>query len=134
MFLWKYLAKIGTFVGRCFLENRTSRFLNFSKSARSCTSFNFGTENNKTNVFTSAALVRGQYAKSSFTGIEGNQGPYKLRGQNNELYVLVISGSERVYVNGILLKRGENNDYTIDYNAGEIVFTPLFTITSEMQL
>jgi hypothetical protein len=67
--------------------------------------------------------------KSSFTGIEGNQGPYKLKGQNGELYVLVISGSERVYVNGILLKRGENNEYTIDYNAGEIVFTPLFTIT-----
>jgi hypothetical protein len=40
----------------------------------------------------------------------------------------------RVYVNGTLLKRGENNDYTIDYNAGEIVFTPLFTITSEMRI
>ncbi len=48
--------------------------------------------------------------------------------------MLVISGSERVYVNGILLKRGENNDYTIDYNAGEIVFTPLFSITSEMRI
>mgnify|MGYP003639764347 FL=1 len=121
--------------GDVFLENRTSRFLNFSKKVQGVsTSLNFGTENNKTNVFTSAALVRGQYAKSSFTGIEGNQGPYKLRGQNNELYVLVISGSERVYVNGILLKRGENNDYTIDYNAGEIVFTPLFTITSEMRI
>jgi len=34
----------------------------------------------------------------------------------------------------MLLKRGENNDYTIDYNAGEIVFTPLFTITSEMRI
>jgi hypothetical protein len=134
MFLWKYLVKIGTFVGRCFLENRTSGFSTSVKSARSCTSFNFGTENNKTNCIYIGSLVRGQYAKSSFTGIEGNQGPYKLRGQNNELYVLVISGSERVYVNGILLKRGENNDYTIDYNAGEIVFTPLFTITSEMQL
>jgi hypothetical protein len=44
-----------------------------------------------------------------------------------------VSGSERVYVNGTLLKRGENNDYTIDYNAGEIVFTPLFTIT-EMRI
>ena len=50
------------------------------------------------------------------------------------MYVIVISGSERVYVNGVLLKRGENNDYTIDYNAGEIVFTSLFTITSEMRI
>jgi hypothetical protein len=57
------------------------------------------------------ALVRGQYAKSNFTGVEGSQGPYKLKGQNGELYVLVISGSERVYVNGLLLERGENNDY-----------------------
>ena len=121
--------------GDIFLENRISKFLNFSKKVQGIsTSFDFGTATNKTNVFTSAALVRGQYAKSSFTGIEGNQGPYKLKGQNGELYVLVISGSERVYVNGILLKRGENNDYTIDYNAGEIVFTPLFTITSEMRI
>ncbi|MDG2431412.1 hypothetical protein [Flavobacterium sp.] len=121
--------------GDLFLENRNSKFLNFSKKVQGIsTSFDFGTTDNKTNVFTSAALVRGQYAKSSFTGVEGNQGPYKLKGQNGELYVLVISGSERVYVNGNLLKRGENNDYTIDYNAGEIVFTPLFTITSEMRI
>ena len=68
------------------------------------------------------------------TGKEGNQGPYKLKGNNGELFVLVVSGSERVYVNGVLLERGENNDYTIDYNAGEIVFTSLFTITSEMRI
>ncbi len=47
---------------------------------------------------------------------------------------MVISGSEQVYVNGILLKRGENNQYTIDYNAGEIRFTSLFPITSEMRI
>jgi hypothetical protein len=51
-----------------------------------------------------------------------------------ENYCTVVSGSERVYVNGTLLKRGENNDYTIDYNAGEIVFTPLFTITLKCEL
>lgn len=121
--------------GDIFLENKKTQFLNFNKKVQGlATNFNFGTEENKTNLFASAALVRGQYAKSNFVGQEGNQGPYKLKGQNGELYVLVVSGSERVYVNGILLKRGENNDYTIDYNAGEIVFTPLFTITSEMRI
>ena len=121
--------------GDLFLENRKSRFLNFNKKVQGLSaSFNFGDEDNKTNVFASAALVRGQYAKSTFVGQEGNQGPYKLRGSNGELFILVISGSERVYVNGILLKRGENNDYIIDYNAGEIIFTSLFPITSEMRI
>lgn len=121
--------------GDLFLENRKSRFINFNKKVQGLsTNFNFGKEGNKTNVFASAALVRGQYAKSSFVGQEGNQGPYKLRGSNGELFILVVSGSERVYVNGILLKRGENNDYIIDYNAGEIIFTSLFPITSEMRI
>jgi len=121
--------------GDLFLENRKTRFLNFNKKVQGlATNFTFGTPESKTTVFASAALAKGQYAKSTFTGQEGNQGPYKLRGSNGELYILVISGSERVYVNGILLKRGENNDYTIDYNAGEIKFTSLFPITSEMRI
>ncbi|MFV5698175.1 hypothetical protein ACM55H_07365 [Flavobacterium sp. ZT3R17] len=121
--------------GDVFLENKKTQFLNFNKKVQGlATNFDFVTEDSKTNVFASVALVKGQYAKSNFVGQEGNQGPYKLKGQNGELYVLVISGSERVYVNGVLLKRGENNDYTIDYNAGEIVFTSLFTITSEMRI
>lgn len=121
--------------GDLFLENRQSRFLNFSKKVQGLsTAFTFGKEGAKTSIFTAAALVRGQYARSTFTGQEGNQGPYKLRGPNDELYVLVISGSERVFVNGILMERGENNDYIIDYNAGEIIFTSLFPITSEMRI
>ena len=121
--------------GDLFLENRQSKFLNFNKKVQGLsTRFKFGTEENQTEVFASGAVVRGQYAKSNFIGQEGNQGPYKLRGTNGELYVLVISGSERVFVNGILLKRGENNDYVIDYNAGEIIFTSLFPITSEMRI
>ncbi|AWG21144.1 hypothetical protein FFWV33_06155 [Flavobacterium faecale] len=121
--------------GDIFLENHKTQFLNFNKKVQGlAANFDFGTDEKKTNVFASASLVKGQYAKSNFNGIEGNQGPYKLKGQNGELYVLVISGSERVYVNGRQLKRGENNDYTIDYNAGEITFTALFTITSEMRI
>jgi hypothetical protein len=121
--------------GDLFLENRQSRFLNFNKKVQGLsTTFTFGQPEAKTNIFAAAALVRGQYARSTFTGTEGNQGPYKLTGNNGELYVLVVSGSERVYVNGVLLERGENNDYVIDYNAGEIIFTSLFPITSEMRI
>ena len=121
--------------GDLFLENRQNSFLNFNKKVQGINShFTFGSEDNKTDAFASIALVRGQYARSSFTGQEGNQGPYKLTGNNGELYVLVISGSERVFVNGVLLTRGENKDYTIDYNAGEVVFTSLFSITSEMRI
>jgi len=121
--------------GDLFLENRKSRFLNFNKKVQGlATQFTFGTPEKKTEVFASGALVRGQYAKSLFTGQEGNQGPYKLKGPNGELYILVISGSERVYVNGVLLTRGENNQYVIDYNAGEVTFTSLYPITSEMRI
>lgn len=135
IFIELFTDKWNIRAGDLFLENRQSRFLNFNKKVQGLSAhFTFGGEENKTDIFASAALVRGQYAKSSFVGQEGNQGPYKLRGNNGELYVLVISGSERVYVNGILRKRGENNDYVIDYNAGEITFTSLFPITSEMRI
>jgi hypothetical protein len=121
--------------GDLFLENRQSRFLNFNKKVQGIsTNFVLGTPEKKTTIDASAALVRGQYSKSLFTGLEGNQGPYKLIGANGELYVLIISGSERVFVNGILLERGENNQYVIDYNAGEITFTSLYPITSEMRI
>ncbi|MEY2691994.1 MAG: hypothetical protein RIT03_384 [Bacteroidota bacterium] len=136
VFMEMYSDRWAIRAGDLFLENKESRFLTFNKKVQGLSSrFNFGTEETtQTSVFAAAALVKGQYAKSSFTGKEGNQGPYKLKGPNGELYVLVISGSERVYVNGILLERGENKDYTIDYNAGELLFTPIFPITSDMRI
>ncbi len=94
----------------------------------------FEGEKNTIEAFGAGALVRGIFNQSNFNGQEGNQGPYKLVGQNGELFVLIVSGSERVYVNGLLLKRGESNDYVIDYNAGEIRFTPTFPITADMRI
>ncbi len=121
--------------GDLFLENRASRFLNFNKKVQGISgTVKFGNDKSKTTIETAAALVRGQYAKSEFVGQEGNQGPYKLKGSNNQLYILIISGSESVYVNGRKLTRGEQNDYVIDYNSGEIRFTTLFPITAEMRI
>ena len=88
----------------------------------------------KTSTFASGALVRGVFSSSNFVGQEGNQGPYKLVGPDGELFVLIVSGSEKVYVNGMLLKQGENEDYLIDYNAGEIKFNPTYGITANMRI
>jgi len=114
------------------LINTTSYFNRFSKRVQGL----FVTANlgEKLTTFASGALVRGQFTTTQFVAQEGNQGPYKLRGPNGELFVLVVSGSETVYVNGVPLARGENKDYIIDYNAGEIIFNSTFPITSEMRI
>lgn len=121
--------------GDLFLENRQSNFLNFNKKVQGLlTHVSWESSKASNSIFASAALVRGQYAKSTITPTEGNQGPYKLRGSNNELYVLIISGSENVFINGVVQQRGEDKDYVIDYNAGEIKFNPTKPITSEMRI
>lgn len=117
------------------LENQTGYFARFQKKIQglSVTGTLEGNES-ETTMFLSGGVVRGIFARSRFEGQEGNQGPYKLTGPNGELFILIISGSERVYVNGLLLERGENADYVIDYNAGEVRFNNTFPVTSEMRI
>lgn len=82
----------------------------------------------------SVASSRGRFNTNSFAGIEGVQGPYRLTGINGERDIIIIAGSERVFLNGEEMKRGENNDYTIDYSAGELVFTTKRVITSSSRI
>jgi len=117
------------------LQNSTSYFAEFSKRVQGLlVKTTFQNSNAETTAFASGALVRGQFTRSQFTAQEGNQGPYKLKGPNNELFVLIVSGSETVYVNGVPLVRGVNHDYVIDYNAGEITFNPTYPLNSEMRI
>lgn len=82
----------------------------------------------------SGAASRGQFFSYSFSGQEANQGPYPLPGRNGEVGIVILAGTERVWLNGELLRRGEGNDYTIDYSAGEIRFTSRRIITSDSRL
>jgi hypothetical protein len=117
------------------LQNTHSYFGSFSKRVQGLfVNTNLGNEDTQTNLFAAGAIVRGQFTTSQFTAQEGNQGPYKLQGTNGELFVLIVSGSETVYVNGVVAQRGEDKDYIIDYNAGEIIFNATFPITSEMRI
>jgi hypothetical protein len=82
----------------------------------------------------SVASTRGFFNFISFVGQEGNQGPYQLLGKNNEKAIIVLAGTERIWLNSKKLIRGKNNDYVIEYGNGQIIFTNRQLITSESRI
>ena len=78
-------------------------------------------------------VTAGRFATQRFVGEEGNQGPYPLRAEG-EIDILILAGSEHVWIDGIAMIRGEDRDYVIDYERGEIAFTSRRLITSEQEI
>ncbi|MCG8603613.1 hypothetical protein MJD09_01255, partial [bacterium] len=87
-----------------------------------------------TKVTVSGAVSRGRFKTSEFLGREGNQGPYQLTGDSGQINIIVLAGTERVWLDGELMTRGENHDYVIEYGNGQITFTRNRLITSDSRI
>lgn len=85
-------------------------------------------------VTLSGAVSRGRFATNEFLGQEGNQGPYQLRGSEGQINIIVLAGTERVWVDGQPMTRGESNDYVIEYGNGQITFTRRRLITADSRI
>jgi hypothetical protein len=85
-------------------------------------------------VTMTGATAKGKFTTNQFQGSDGVQGPYRLTGKNGEQQLIVIAGSEHVYIDGNAMIRGETNDYTIDYTNGEVTFASRRLITSASRI
>lgn len=81
-----------------------------------------------------ASVVRGTYKSMIFNGQDGVQGPYRLTGRNDQEFVIILAGTERVYINGQRVQRGAENEYIIDYGLGEVTFTNNLLIKDETRI
>ncbi|MBX2976456.1 MAG: hypothetical protein KF721_09995 [Ignavibacteriaceae bacterium] len=85
-------------------------------------------------AYFSFASSKGKFHSNKINGEDGVQGPYRLSGENGERDIIIIAGTEKVFLDGEELRRGEGNDYTIDYSNAQITFTPKRLITSASRL
>ena len=120
------------------LGNPNGYFMRFYKKAEGGVfTTRFFTKSNKDSnkagimkVTLAGGISKGKFAENNISPIDGNMGPYRLSGTDNENFIVILSGSEKVFLDGQLMQRGQNNDYTIDYNAAQVTFTAKHLITA----
>ncbi|MFZ4622267.1 MAG: hypothetical protein ACOYNS_17025, partial [Bacteroidota bacterium] len=126
-----YTATLGDFQ----FSARSGEFVNINRKLQGAdlmAEYRWGTL--RSNVQMTGATSRGKFNSNSFQGIEGVQGPYRLTGKNNERAIIIIAGSEKVYVDGEPMLRGDNNDYSIDYGSAEVTFSTRKLITGASRI
>ncbi|NOU18503.1 MAG: hypothetical protein HOO91_13180 [Bacteroidales bacterium] len=137
IYLRAYTSNFEIQAGDIEVKSQNNGFLRYKRKVQGLslsTNQDYISVGDTSSIKASMAVAKGIFSRNSFTGIEGNQGPYKLKGSEGETYIIVIAGSERVYIDGKALTRGATNQYTIDYNTAEVSFTPMMRITGNSRI
>lgn len=122
--------------GDFVLERPEGHFLNYHKKTKglSYQARMGGPGGNRNELGVSAAISKGEFARNQVQAMEGVQGPYRLNASGGGTFIIILSGTERVYLDGELLTRGMDNDYVIDYNTADLTFTARRPITKDSRI
>ncbi len=82
----------------------------------------------------SVANSKGRPGYNRLAGQDGKQGPYQLIITEGGGTFQALSNSERVWLDGLLMQKGTDRDYIIDYERGQLTFTPGRLITSDSRI
>jgi hypothetical protein len=126
----KHQNATGTF-GDYNLSNRNGEFGVINRKLQGL----MGTVNFEPHAgYIAIAGSRGKFNTNLFNGQDGIQGPYVLIGESGEKDIVILAGTEKVFLDGIEMVRGEINDYIIDYSTARITFNPKRLITNASRI
>lgn len=136
VFIQIHNEKLKVTAGDFWLDKPDGQFLTYRKRAQGITGQYSWQTTNGTKLYTqsSLGLSKGKFQRQIIQGLEAVQGPYRLVGSNNEPYILILAGTERIYIDGQLLQRGQEFDYIIDYASAELTFTSRHLITKDSRI
>lgn len=118
-------------MGDYYLELAGTHFANYARKLQGAM---VSVQHGPVAATASGAVSRGRFRTQYFLGQEGYQGPYQLKGDRGQIDIIVLAGTEKVWVDGELMVRGETNDYVIDYSSAQITFTRRRLITADSRI
>src|SRR5690606_19358282 len=112
VFIQFYNDNASLTAGDIVLKNKPSNFLRYYKNVQGgqLTAKYDAFKNSSAESEASISIAKGKFASELVEVREGVLGPYKLRGGQNETFVIILANSEKVYLDGRLLERGFDYD------------------------